>query len=248
MKTVAETDKAKIQNPSRIRVWQMFDRIARRYDVLNRLLSLRQDVRWRKKMAGLLPARSGLKVLDVATGTADQIIALHKNTAGKISSATGVDMADQMLTIGRNKIKQQFPDADIQLKSGDAVALPFDNAQFDVITISFGIRNVTDVCRALEEMFRVLRPAGRLLVLEFSLPQNYIVKKLYLFYFRNILPLFGGLVSGDRYAYRYLNETVEAFPYGEDFINVMHRAGFTDGRVVPLSFGIASIYIGEKNE
>jgi demethylmenaquinone methyltransferase/2-methoxy-6-polyprenyl-1,4-benzoquinol methylase len=239
-------NKISVHNPSRNRVWHMFDRIASRYDLLNRLLSFRQDVRWRRHMAELLPVRNGLNVLDVATGTADQLIALHKYARHRISSSIGVDMADQMLEIGRNKIKKEFPKAPIYLESGDATSLPCDDERFDVVTITFGIRNVMDVHGALLEMYRVLKPEGRLLVLEFSLPKNIIVKKIYLFYFRYILPVLGGLISGNLYAYRYLNETVETFPFGKDFIKMMEGAGFSECRVFPLTFGIASIYVGEK--
>jgi len=247
MRAEAGISKTKVNNPSRIKVWQMFDRIARRYDLLNRLLSFRQDIRWRRCMTAFLPKRDGLNVLDVATGTADQIIALHETAGSKISSSTGVDMADQMLNLGRKKVLKNFPNDKINLKSGNAIMLPFSDEQFDVVTMAFGIRNVTDVNRALQEMFRVLKPAGRLLVLEFSLPQNYVVKNLYLFYFRYILPLLGALISGDNYAYRYLNKTVESFPYGQEFVNMIQNAGFTHSQVFPLSFGIASIYCGEKN-
>lgn len=225
----------------------MFDRIARRYDLLNRLLSLRQDVSWRRRMASLLPDGNDLDILDVATGTADQIIALHRLCGHRISSSTGVDLAEQMLALGRRKVSKYFPDAKIRLESGDAIELPYEDRSFDVLTITFGIRNVTDINKALHEMYRVLKPAGRLLVLEFSLPQNYIVKNLYLFYFRNILPLLGRLISGDNYAYKYLNETVETFPFGEDFLKIMRSAGFNTAHAFSLTFGIASIYLGEKN-
>jgi demethylmenaquinone methyltransferase/2-methoxy-6-polyprenyl-1,4-benzoquinol methylase len=248
MKEIAQVKEIQKNNPSRLKVRQMFDRIAGRYDLINHLLSFRQDIRWRRRIAQYLPERSGLRLLDVATGTADQIITLYKTSGNKIASSCGVDMSEQMLAIGRKKMLKNFPEAKVDLKTGDAIALPFNDCLFDIVTISFGIRNVTDVNKSLQEMFRVLRPSGRLLILEFSLPQNYFVKKLYLFYFRYILPWLGGIISGDLHAYRYLNETVETFPYGKDFAQMIRATGFSELRVVPLTCGIASIYCAEKNK
>ncbi|MCB0269883.1 MAG: bifunctional demethylmenaquinone methyltransferase/2-methoxy-6-polyprenyl-1,4-benzoquinol methylase UbiE, partial [Calditrichaeota bacterium] len=198
----------------------MFDRIAHRYDLLNRMLSLGQDVVWRKKVARHLPEQPELHVLDVATGTGDLIIFMQQANAA-VKSGIGIDMAEKMLEYGRPKLEKAGISDRFSLKTGNAVAIPFSDNQFDATTISFGIRNVIDVPKALSEMHRVLKKNGRALILEFSLPNNALLRGLYLFYFRNILPRIGGLISGDSFAYRYLNDTVESFPYGEEFCNLM---------------------------
>ncbi len=232
------------ETPSRQHVWTMFDRIAHRYDLLNHLLSGNRDVAWRRKMATMLPSRSALDTLDLATGTGDQLLTLAET--GKLRSGVGIDLAEKMLAIGREKIEQRKLSATLRLQTGDAGAIPFGDSLFDVVCISFGIRNVLDVPTALREMHRVLRPGGRALILEFSLPRNGIVRRSYLFYFRHILPLLGSIISGDSYAYRYLNQTVETFPYGEAFCSMMKDAGFTDVTATELTFGIATIYSGDK--
>ncbi|MEZ4746352.1 MAG: bifunctional demethylmenaquinone methyltransferase/2-methoxy-6-polyprenyl-1,4-benzoquinol methylase UbiE [Calditrichia bacterium] len=233
------------KNHSRKEVWKMFDRIAHRYDLLNRMLSLGQDVVWRKKVARHLPEQPELHVLDVATGTGDLIIFMQQANAA-VKSGIGIDMAEKMLEFGRPKLEKAGISDRFSLKTGNAVAIPFSDNQFDATTISFGIRNVIDVPKALSEMHRVLKKNGRALILEFSLPNNALLRGLYLFYFRNILPRIGGLISGDSFAYRYLNDTVESFPYGEEFCNLMRDAGFRDVKMAPLTFGIATIYQGDK--
>jgi len=230
---------------SRQKVWLMFDRIAHRYDLLNRMLSLRQDVAWRKKLARLLPAGQKLRVLDVATGTADVLISLQKHASARIEGV-GIDMSEKMLSVGRDKLARLELDDRLKLQTGDATEIALDEEAFDVVTIAFGIRNVTDVSRALQNMKRVLKIGGRLLVLEFSLPKNSLMKKLYLFYFRHILPIIGGSLSGDSYAYRYLNKTVESFPYGDAFCRLMEENGYRNVKQKPLTFGIATIYSGDK--
>ena len=233
------------KNHSRKEVWKMFDRIAHRYDLLNRMLSLGQDVVWRKKVARHLPEQPELHVLDVATGTGDLIIFMQQANAA-VKSGIGIDMAEKMLEYGRPKLEKAGISDRFSLKTGNAVAIPFSDNQFDATTISFGIRNVIDVPKALSEMHRVLKKNGRALILEFSLPNNALLRGLYLFYFRNILPRIGGLISGDSFAYRYLNDTVESFPFGEEFCNLMRDAGFRDVKMAPLTFGIATIYQGDK--
>lgn len=231
--------------PPRSDVWRMFDRIAHRYDLLNRLLSMGQDVAWRKRMARHLPERPGMDVLDLATGTGDQLIFLFDQRPD-LGEGIGIDMAEEMLRHGRGKLPRRPSGERLSLMTGDATDIPFPEDRFDIATISFGIRNVTDVSRGLAEMHRVLRPGGRALVLEFSLPANALFRRFYLFYFRHILPRVGGLISGDAQAYRYLNTTVETFPYGEAFCGLMREAGFENVSATPLTFGIASIYQGDK--
>lgn len=234
------------REPSRREVWRMFDQIAPRYDLLNRLLSGGLDVIWRRRMARHLPEKPGLELLDLATGTADQIFCLLDAAKGRIARATGMDMAEKMLAIGRGKAGRRGLSDIVSLCVGDATAIPGDDASYDVATISFGIRNVVDVPAALAEMRRVLRPGGRALILEFSLPSSRWFRPVYLFYLRHVLPVLGGLLSGDRQAYRYLNRTIEGFPYGDAFCELMRNAGFQGARSHPLSMGIASIYSGDR--
>lgn len=222
----------------------MFDRIAPRYDLLNRMLSFRQDVAWRNRMARHLPAGENLRLLDVATGTADQIFSLLKQ-APRIRTAVGVDMSEGMLEVGREKVRQRGLTDRVSLRTGDAAGIPESDATYDAVTISFGIRNVVDVVKALADMRRVLRPGGRVLVLEFSLPGWKPFRAAYLFYLRHVLPVLGGWLSGDREAYRYLNLTVETFPYGAAFCDLMKQAGLVNVQHHPLTFGIATIYQGD---
>jgi demethylmenaquinone methyltransferase/2-methoxy-6-polyprenyl-1,4-benzoquinol methylase len=230
--------------PSRKQVYKMFDRIAGRYDLLNRLLSSGIDRRWRARLAAQLPPGDNLEVLDLASGTADQLIALH--ATGQVARGVGLDLAEKMLAIGRDKIGRLGLSQKLTLAVGDAENLPVQAASFDAVTISFGIRNMTDPARTLAEMYRALKPGGRALILEFSLPPNRAVRRVYLIYLRHILPRLGALISGDSSAYRYLNETIETFPYGDAFCQLMTSAGFTSVACTPLTFGIASIYAGEK--
>ena len=231
--------------PSPNGVRQMFNRISHRYDILNRLLSFGTDVSWRRKMAHFFPPHADQQVLDLATGTADQILALFERT-DKVRSGIGMDLAEKMLEIGRKKIERRGLSEVITLEVGDATAIPVGKETFDVVTISFGIRNVTHVAKGIEEMYRVLKPGGRVLILEFSLPRSRLVRGGYLFYLRHILPRVGALVSGAPLAYRYLNETIETFPYGEVFCNLLRAEGFTAVEAHPLTFGVAMLYRGDK--
>ncbi len=223
----------------------MFDRIAHRYDLLNRLLSMRQDVAWRKKLTRYLPDYQPLWLLDLATGTGDVAITLLRHSS-RVNRALGIDMSEKMLEEGRAKLEKLQLTESIRLQTGDATALEMDDNTFDVTTIAFGIRNVMDPSVSLKEMIRVLKPGGRSLILEFSLPENALMRKLYLFYFRHVLPRIGALISGDSYAYNYLNQTVETFPYGRAFCRLMEEAGFRNVIAHPLTFGIATIYQGDK--
>ena len=224
----------------------MFDRIAPRYDLVNRVLSFRRDVAWRRKLAKHLPAGDGLLLLDLATGTGDQIFHLLERT-DRIARAIGLDLSEGMLAEGQRKIGERGLADQVELRIGDANTIPIENASTDIITISFGIRNVTDVAATLRNMHRVLRPGGRVLILEFSLPRNPLIRGPYLFYFRHILPRIGGTLSGDAPAYRYLNQTVETFPYGESFCDLMREAGLKNVQAHPLSFGIATLYQGDRS-
>ena len=220
----------------------MFDRIAPRYDALNRILSLRRDVAWRKRMATFLKQAGPVDVLDLATGTGDQLIELRKQgvTMGR---AVGMDLSEMMLEVGREKLRALKWD-DIELSQGDVMNVPAEDDSFDVVTISFGIRNVIDVPAGLLEIRRVLKPGGRLLILECSMPGFAPLRFMYSLYFRHILPLIGGMISGDSSAYRYLNETVEKFPCGEAFCDLLRSAGYGDVEFEPQTLGVATIYQG----
>lgn len=231
---------------SRAEVWRMFDRIANRYDLLNHLLSFGQDYVWRNRVAKHLSDKKDQIIADVATGTADLMFSICSKRKD-VKLAIGIDMALKMLEIGRSKIKKKGFDDRISVAQGDAAKIPLGDKKVDAVTIGFGIRNVTDVPLVLKEMYRVLKQNGRLLILEFSLPSNLIMKPLFKFYLRYILPVLGSLISGDRKAYRYLNKTVESFPYGAEFCRLIEDAGFAKVDRYPLSFGIATIYCGEKN-
>lgn len=231
--------------PSRNEVWRMFNNIAPHYDAVNRILSAGVDIRWRRAVGRFLPADRPLRLLDVATGTADQLLLLmdrHPN----IVEAVGIDLAEIMLEIGRRKIEQKGLSGKITLKTGDALRIPEPPESFDVCTISFGIRNVMNVVGALREMHRVLKPGGRVVVLEFSRPERAWFRACYFFYLKRILPHLGGVLSGDPVAYHYLNRTIQTFPSGEQFCALMREGGFSGATAHPLTFGIATIYVGDK--
>jgi demethylmenaquinone methyltransferase/2-methoxy-6-polyprenyl-1,4-benzoquinol methylase len=232
---------------TRSTIASMFNRIAGKYDFLNRLLSFGVDVRWRKKMMSYFPPKFPIKVLDVATGTADvAVMMVDQCGSHRFSKIVGVDISDQMLDVGRKKVAKRQLESLISLRYGDATELEFEASYFDALTIAFGIRNVVDTAQALREFYRVISSGGRVIILEFSLPQNPIVKAFYLAYFRHFLPFIGGVVSRDHQAYQYLNQSVEHFVYGDAFCQLMDKAGFLNVKSVPLLFGIATIYIGEK--
>ncbi len=226
---------------SRTDIWKMFNAISPTYDKVNRLLSLGQDRRWRKTVARHLPLRLHLEVLDLATGTGDQILALL-DAGASIRRAVGLDLADEMLAIARTKCAAK---PQVEFIHGDAQALPFPESSFDAITFSFGIRNVLDPVQALREMHRVLKPGGRALVLEFSTPNRWI-RPFVLLYLRRILPWLGGLVSGRPQAYAYLNRTIESFASGEEFLAWMRAAQFVNPTCVKLNLGSVSLYVGQK--
>lgn len=222
---------------------RMFDNISPRYDFLNHLLSLGIDKAWRRKAIRLLaPLRPAL-MLDVATGTGDFALqALSLNPVKII----GVDISEGMLEMGRRKISRLGKSGLIELKSGDSENLHFEDNKFDAVTVAFGVRNFENLEKGLREIFRVLRPGGMLVVLEFSRPRKFPFRQIYNFYFRLILPKIGQLISKDKSAYTYLPESVEAFPDGEAFEAILKKVGFNDTACRPLTFGISSIYSARK--
>ncbi|MFN8206200.1 MAG: bifunctional demethylmenaquinone methyltransferase/2-methoxy-6-polyprenyl-1,4-benzoquinol methylase UbiE [Bacteroidales bacterium] len=217
----------------------MFNRIAPRYDLLNHLLSANIDKRWRKICIELLRPHHPARILDVASGTGDLAIAAAVLQPTEIIAT---DLSEGMLEIAEQKINASGLEKLIHTKLADGENLPFSDGTFDAVTIGFGIRNFGDVQKGITEFYRVLRPGGVLLILEFSLPSNRLLRAMYLLYFRNILPLAGRLISRDKQAYAYLNRSVEAFPTNDAMIELLKKSGFTNCRVKLLSFGISSIY------
>ncbi|MEI7980517.1 MAG: bifunctional demethylmenaquinone methyltransferase/2-methoxy-6-polyprenyl-1,4-benzoquinol methylase UbiE [Bacteroidota bacterium] len=225
-------------------VREMFNDISSRYDFLNHFLSFGIDFLWRKKLVRLLRDARPVSVLDVATGTADLAIAIAESSgAAKIA---GVDISAKMLEVGRKKVTAKQMERIILLQCADAECLPFPDNSFDAITVAFGVRNFENLEIGLTEMRRVLRPGGTVLILEFSHPSSFPMKQLYTFYSAYMIPFIGRLISGNSRAYRYLPESVAAFPSGNSFLSILSRVGLKNGRVYPLSAGIASIYKAEK--
>lgn len=235
-------------NPEQIsktkQVEAMFNDIAPRYDFLNHFLSLGIDKIWRRKVIRKIISDNPMEVLDIATGTADLAILLAKKHSA--SNITGVDLSENMLAVGRRKVEELNFSNRISLKQGDSLSLPFENNVFDVAMVAFGVRNYEDPVKGMSETLRVLKPNGKLYVLEFSMPRKFPMAQLYKFYFWAILPLIGRMVSGHKQAYTYLPESVNAFPDGNNFIQLMERAGFSNCKFKKLSFGIATIYEGSK--
>ncbi len=221
----------------------MFNRIAPRYDLLNRLLSFRTDVYWRRQMVRRLRPFAPRHILDVATGTADVALA---TLALRPQRIVAVDLAPRMIELAEEKVQRLAPHAPIQLQVADAESLPFDDHTFDAVTVAFGVRNFENLQKGLAEMIRVLREGGVLAVLEFSRPGNHPLGWAYRFYSRHILPRVGGWISGDPHAYRYLPESIQAFPAGQAFEDELVGAGARKTARYPLTGGIATLYIAQK--
>jgi demethylmenaquinone methyltransferase / 2-methoxy-6-polyprenyl-1,4-benzoquinol methylase len=224
-------------------VAQMFDSVSPRYDFLNHVLSGGIDILWRKKAIKMLRPENPKSILDIATGTGDFAI---EALALKPQKIVGVDISEGMLSFGREKIKKLGMENVISMQKGDSEKLHFEDNTFDAVIVSFGVRNFENLEKGLTDMCRVMKTGGTCIVLEFSKPKSFPFKQLYNFYFKNILPVVGKIISKDPAAYTYLFESVQAFPDGDDFLNVFNRAGFTNTKCVPLTFGVSSIYIGKK--
>jgi len=219
----------------------MFSGIAGRYDLLNTLLSAGIDRLWRRE-AARLATESATRILDVATGTGELAFELKRQAPAAV--VTGVDFAEQMLEVARRKATAQG--RQVEFLHADALELPFEAETFDSVTIAYGLRNLADVDGALSEFARVLRPGGRLVILEFPPPPDGVLGEVYRFYFRNILPRVGGAVSGSRAAYEYLPQSVLAFPEPPALAQQMIRAGFGRVRYRLQSMGISAVFTGEK--
>lgn len=221
-------------------VAEMFNGIAGRYDFLNHFLSLGIDKLWRKKAIRQVAESGPQNILDVATGTGDMAIAASRVLPE--ADIIGVDIATGMLEVGRKKIQELSLEKQIILNEGDSEHLPFDTGSFDAVMCAYGVRNFEHLQAGLQEMHRVLRPGGKIVILEFSKPQHFPVAQLYHFYFKAILPLIGKLVSKHSRAYTYLPESVAAFPEGTAFCEMLKKCGFKASNARPLSFGITTLY------
>lgn len=231
------------QSTKKEQVASMFDNIAPKYDFLNHFLSLGIDKLWRKRLVKVVGKYKPSRILDVATGTGDLAIALSRL---KPQNIVGIDISIKMVEVGQEKIKSRKLDDVIFLQQGDSETINFDSNTFDFATVAFGVRNFENPSLGLREMHRVLKPGGGIAVLEFAMPAKFPIKQFYKFYFFKILPFIGQFISKDKSAYTYLPESVEAFPSGTEFLSLLQESGFKKTRIIPLTFGVANIYIGEK--
>lgn len=225
-------------------VADMFNNISHSYDFLNHFMSLGIDIIWRKKAIGELKKDRPARILDVATGTGD--FAFEAIKMLKPEKVTGVDISEGMLKVARQKIESRGLADIFEVKLGDSEKLLFEDNTFDAITVAYGVRNFENLEKGLEDMLRVLRPGGRVVILEFSKPKVFPVKQLYNFYFNSVTPTIGRIFSKDNSAYKYLPESVAAFPDGKAFVAMMEKIGYRQTKYRPLTFGISSIYTGIK--
>jgi demethylmenaquinone methyltransferase / 2-methoxy-6-polyprenyl-1,4-benzoquinol methylase len=226
-------------------VREMFDGIAPHYDLLNRLLSLRQDVRWRRALVSGLALKPGDRMLDAACGTADVGLEVARQTCGAVE-VMGIDFAPQMLRLAAAKIKVRPGSANICLAAADAFHLPFASGGFDAVSMAFGIRNIQDKATVLRAFWEQLKPGGRLAILELGIPVRKPLRRAYLFYFNRLLPVIGRLFSSHSFAYSYLPRSVARFPEAGEFAALMRRAGFARVRFRRLSLGITVLFVGDK--
>ncbi len=224
-------------------VTQMFDTISNNYDSLNRVISLGIDVKWRKQVVQIIAGVQPQSILDIATGTGDLAIMLTKTKAKEI---IGLDISKGMLEVGITKVKAQNLDKTISMVVGDSENLPFEDNRFDAITVSYGVRNFQDLDKGLSEIHRVLKPGGKFVVLETSVPTKFPFKQGFSFYSKFILPTIGKIFSKDKIAYSYLSESANAFPYGEEFNTILRNNGFKSVKDTPVTFGVSSIYEASK--
>lgn len=231
------------QKSKKQQVEDMFDNISGKYDFLNHFLSLNLDKVWRKKAISCLKNSPVSSLLDVATGTGDMITPALKLNPSRI---VGIDLSEGMLSHARKKFPSEINGTAISFRKGDSENLPFDDNEFDAETVAFGVRNFENTLKGLSEMYRVLKPGGKVVVLEFSRPATFPFRNIYQFYFKNLLPLFGRLVSKDKEAYTYLPQSVNSFPEREDFAGIMKNAGFRECNYKTLTFGVVAIYTGIK--
>lgn len=237
-KTLEQVTPYNSEASKKSQVEDMFDNIAPKYDLLNHVLSMKIDVLWRNTLVKWMNQDAPQEVLDVATGTGDLAIAVQKGTNAKV---VGLDLSQQMLNVGIIKIKKLKLDDKISMQKGDAEKLPFEDNRFDAVSVSFGVRNFENLTKGLAELRRVVKENRSVYILEFSKVEGFL-GPFYMFYFRNILPLIGRLVSKDNRAYTYLPDSVNSFPYGEKMKKILLEVGFKKVEYKKLSLGIATIY------
>ncbi|MFQ5445040.1 MAG: bifunctional demethylmenaquinone methyltransferase/2-methoxy-6-polyprenyl-1,4-benzoquinol methylase UbiE, partial [Nitrospinales bacterium] len=225
---------------------KMFTAIAPNYDLLNRLLSFGRDVYWRKTAVGILNPQPGQRILDVATGTGDVALEIASRGQGQVQ-VVGVDFSHRMLEIGRKKIRKRNLEQVIDLQSGDGESLAFSDQSVDGVICAFGVRNFSDVEKGLAEMRRVLKSKGKVVILEFSLPKNILLRYIYKTYFHVLLPRVGRMISGHKSAYGYLPASVSKFPDRMKFAEMMSQSGFSCVTHRDMTFGIVTIYTGIRN-
>jgi demethylmenaquinone methyltransferase/2-methoxy-6-polyprenyl-1,4-benzoquinol methylase len=225
-------------------VENMFDKIAFRYDFLNRFLSAGIDVGWRKKAIRQLVSSNPKNILDVATGTGDFALTCYEIL--KPEKITGIDISEGMLDIGRKKIEKAGLEQKIELLNGDSEAILFDDNSFDAVTVAFGVRNFENLEKGLDEIKRVLKPGGKLIVLEFTKPSLPVIKQVYNFYMNTITPKIGKIIAKNNEAYQYLNDSVLQFPEKESFIHILNQSDYRNAFYKTLTLGICSIYCAEK--
>jgi demethylmenaquinone methyltransferase/2-methoxy-6-polyprenyl-1,4-benzoquinol methylase len=224
-------------------VAEMFNNISGRYDFLNHFLSLGIDHLWRARAVKELREINPKRILDIATGTGDFAIA---NLKLKPEEVVGIDISAGMLEVGKEKMKKKKVDHIVSMQLGDSEDLPFDDNYFDGLTVGFGVRNFENLEKGLAEMLRVIRPGGKAIILEFSKPKMFPIKQAFGFYSKYFIPFFGKRISKDEKAYAYLPESVAAFPEGKDFENVLEKLNYKNIKSIPVSGGIATIYVGTK--
>ena len=225
-------------------VEEMFDNISGKYDGLNRVISFGTDVKWRKKVLKLVAEKEPQTILDIATGTGDLAILFAKKIQTR--KIVGLDLSEGMLSMARKKVENSEIGAKIRFIKGDSEALPFERNSFDAVTVSFGIRNFENLEKGLSEIYRILIPGGRFVILETSVPGKFPWKQGYYIHTNWMLPLIGKLFSKDKMAYRYLSESASVFPFGEKLNNILRKIGFIDVENKPQTFGVATIYIASK--
>ena len=224
-------------------VAEMFNNISAKYDFLNHFLSLGIDKLWRKKAVKMLRSVNPTRILDIATGTGDFAL---ESLVLKPTQIVGLDISSGMLEHGRVKMKKKGVDHIITMQQGDSEDIPYEDNYFDGLTVGFGVRNFENLEKGLGEMLRVVRPGGKLIILEFSKPKKFPIKQLFAFYSNNIIPILGKTISKDSNAYTYLPESVAAFPEGKNFENILAKVGYKDISSTLVSGGIATIYAGTK--
>lgn len=232
------------QRAKTVQVREMFDSIAPAYDWMNRAMTFGVDKLWRRRAVNIVSNDSPSKIIDIATGTGDLAIALARKIPA--ASITGIDLSEGMVEIGRRKVSEAGLSERVTLTTGDCLAMPFEDASADAITVAYGVRNFEHLDRGYSEMLRVLRPGGLLCVVELSTPVNPLVKPFYHLYTKAIIPVVGRLVSKDHRAYSYLPESIAAVPQGDDMLRLIRDAGFTDASFRRLTFGVCTIYTARR--